>query len=101
MASAPDNNSLLSDQDTNQFWCRNNKERIATTIQPNDYGLHQFYFVKNRMLSIWWHGQNEFRYENKNDLTQSIGKISYSYSQIRDLEFESSKIKKLIGVLAW
>ena len=22
MASAPDNSSLLSDQDTNQFWCR-------------------------------------------------------------------------------
>ena len=57
-------------------------ERIATTIQPNDYGLYQFYFVKkqnflNIYLNIWWHGQNEFGYENKNDLIQSIGKISF------------------------
>ena len=35
MASAPDNSSLLSDQDTNQFWCRRGLNP-RSLIQPSE-----------------------------------------------------------------
>ena len=35
MASAPDNNFLLSNQDTNQFWCRRGLNS-RSLIQPSE-----------------------------------------------------------------
>ena len=35
MASAPDNSFLLSDQDTNQFWCKRGLN-LRSLIQPSE-----------------------------------------------------------------
>ena len=85
MTSSPDNNSLLSDQNTNQFWCRwglNSRSLIqpSETLPVELTETHDYPFVlsllKPMNVGILWNKKKKSGPNRGNSLNNNIDKYN-------------------------